>query len=104
MVAAEILGSAELLAAQWPHMMRAHMLDAPLHISGRPSVFRALRFVRRLAEGEATEAAGVGLGFERHVRTSRMVGQVLFWEDAIVHASGFALAEEMTDSASMVTT
>ncbi|MEX0767032.1 MAG: DUF6569 family protein [Microthrixaceae bacterium] len=91
-VAAEILGSAELLAAQWPHMVRAHILDAPEKVVGRPSASRALRFVRRLALGGATEAPGVGLGVERHVKTTRLVGQILNWEESMIHASGFALA------------
>jgi hypothetical protein len=38
------------------------------------------------------EAPGVGLGVERHVETTRLVGQVLTLDDAVVHASAFALA------------
>ena len=91
-VAAEVLATPELLAEQWAAMTRAHLLDAPLRVSGRPSASKALRFVRRLAQGASTEAAGVGLGTERHVCTSRLVGQILTWDDAVVHASAFALA------------
>ncbi len=91
-VALELLATPELLAAQWPAMTRAHLLDAPAQVSGRPSASKALRFVRRLAHGDATEAAGVGLGTERHIRSSRLVGQLLTWDGAVVHASAFALA------------
>ena len=91
-VAAEVFATPELLAGQWTAMVRAHVLDAPRQVSGRPSASKALRFLRRLATGDAIEADGVGLGVERHIRTRRMVGQVLTWDDAMVHASGFALA------------
>lgn len=91
-VAAEVLATPGPFAEQWAAMTRAHVLDAPGNVSGRPSASTALRFVRRLAHGAATEVAGVGLGTERHVRTSRLVGQILTWDDAVVHASAFALA------------
>jgi len=91
-VAAEILATPELLAAQWAAMVRAHLLDAPAELHGRPSASRALRFILRLATSKATQAQGVGLGTERHIRTSRLVGQVLTWEDTMIHASAFALA------------
>ena len=91
-VAAEVLAAPELLAAQWEPMVRAQLLDAPDQVSGRPSVSRALRFVRRIARADGVEAPGVGLGNERHVRSSRLVGQILTWDDAMVHASAFALA------------
>ncbi len=86
-----MLATPDLLAAQWPAMVRALLLDAPSEVSGR-SASKALRFLRRLAKGQATEAAGVGLGAERHVHTSRMVGQVLTWDETMIRASGFALA------------
>lgn len=91
-VATEVFATPELLAGQWTAMARAHVLDAPSQVNGRPSATRALRFLRRLATGDAIEAEGVGLGTERHVRTRRMVGQALLWDDTLVHASGFALA------------
>ncbi len=91
-VSAEVFATAELLAGQWTAMVRAQMLDAPWQVSGRPSASKALRFLRRMASGEAIHADGVGLGEERHVRTGRLVGQALIWEDVMVHASGFAMA------------
>ena len=91
-VATEVFATPDLLAGQWTAMARAHMLDAPRHVAGRPSASTALRFLRRLATGDAIEADGVGLGVERHVRTRRLVGQVLTWDDAVVHATAFALA------------
>lgn len=91
-VAAEVLGGPDLLVAQWGQIVRAALLDAPGRVSGTPSASRALGFLRRLATGDATESEGVGLGTERHVRTRRLVGQVLTWGDALIHAAGFALA------------
>ena len=91
-VAAEVLAGADLLAAQWAQIVRAALLDAPGQVAGRPSASKALRFLRRLATGDATRADGVGLGIEHHVRTRRLVGQVLTWDDTLVHAAGFALA------------
>jgi hypothetical protein len=91
-VAAEVFATPDLLAGQWTAMARAHVLDAPWQVAGRPSASKALRFLRRLAKADAIEADGVGLGVERHIRTQRMVGQMLTWDDAMVHASGFALA------------
>ena len=91
-VAAEIFATPELLQANWEALIRAALLDAPAHVDGRASVSRALRFVRRLATAKATESEGVGLGREVHVRTSRIVGQALTHDGAVVHASAFALA------------
>jgi len=91
-VAAEIFATPDLLAGQWAAMVRAQVLDAPERVEGRPSASRALRFLQRLAAGDAVEAAGVGLGVERHIRTRRLVGQALVWDGSLVHASGFALA------------
>ncbi|MFZ4519571.1 MAG: ARPP-1 family domain-containing protein [Microthrixaceae bacterium] len=92
LVGAEVLGAPDLLAAHWEPMVRSLLLEAPGQVEGRPSVGRAVRFLARLGTGRAVPADGVGLGRERHVRTSRLVGQVLTWDDAVVHASGFALA------------
>lgn len=91
-VAAEVYANRDLLAAQWQNLVRAALLDAPDRPSGRPSAGRALRFLRRLATGDGVETAGVGLGRERHVEAKRLVGQVLSLDDALVHASAFALA------------
>ena len=91
-VSAEVFATHDLLAAQWDQLVRAALLDAPDAISGRPSASRALRFLRRLAKAEGTESEGVGLGRERHVRTDRLVGQILTWDATVVHAAAFALA------------
>jgi len=87
-----VFATPELLAANWSALVRAAMLDLPGHIEGRPSVSRALRFVNKLATAQGTASAGVGLGEELHVRTSRLVGQALTLDGVIVHASAFALA------------
>ena len=91
-VSAEVFASSELLAANWSALVRAALLDAPEHVTGRPSLERALRFVHRLTRARAVEADGVGLGREVHLRSPRIVGQVLILDGAVVHASAFALA------------
>ena len=91
-VSAEVFASPELLEANWEALVRAALLDVPSHIEGRPSVSRALRFVNRLATASANRSPGVGLGEELHVRTTRLVGQALTLNGAVVHASAFALA------------
>ncbi len=92
LVGAEVLGAPHLLAGHWEPMVRSLLLEAPSEVDGRPSVGRAVRFLARLGTGRAVVADGVGLGRERHVRTTRLVGQVLTLDDAVVHASAFALA------------
>ena len=91
-VAAEIFATSELLAANWGALIRAALLDAPNHVEGRPSVSRALRFVTRIGTASGTRSAGVGLGEELHMQTTKMVGQALTLNGVIVHASAFALA------------
>lgn len=91
-VAAEIFATPELLAANWEALVRAALLDAPDYIEGRPSVSRALRFVTRLGTARGTRSPGVGLGEELHLETTKMVGQALTLDGAVVHASAFALA------------
>jgi hypothetical protein len=91
-VAAEVFGGPALLAGQWEMMVRAFLLDAPTQASGTPSASKALRFLHRIARAGGVDAQGVGLGSERHVRSSRLVGQVLTLDGAVVHASAFALA------------
>ena len=91
-VAAEIFATPELLAANWEALIRAALLDAPERIEGRPSVSRALRFVTRIGTARGTSSPGVGLGEELHLETTKMVGQALVLDGAVVHASAFALA------------
>ncbi|MEX1218345.1 MAG: DUF6569 family protein [Acidimicrobiales bacterium] len=91
-VAAEIFATPELLAANWEALIRAALLDAPNHVEGQPSVSRALRFVTRIGTARGTRSAGVGLGEELHMQTTKMVGQALTLNGVIVHASAFALA------------
>jgi hypothetical protein len=91
-VAAELFGDTDLLRAHWTPLVRGHLLDAHDEVSGRPSLDRALRFLRRLGRAEGEVAPGVGLGAEIHQRSGRVSGQALVWEGALVHASAFALA------------
>ncbi len=91
-VAVEVFATPALLEANWVPLIRAIMLDTPVELRGRPSAGRALDFLHRMATATATEAPGVGLGTESHVRTSRLVGQALTLDGFVVHASAFALA------------
>jgi len=91
-VAAEIFATPELLAANWEALVRAALLDAPELVEGQPSISRALRFVTRLGTARGTSSPGVGLGEELHMETTKMVGQALTLDGAVVHASAFALA------------
>lgn len=91
-VAVEIFATAELLAANWEALVRAALLDAPAFVEGTPSIGRAMRFVQRMAKARNVDSPGVGLGKERHLRTTRLVGQALTLQGELVHASAFALA------------
>jgi hypothetical protein len=91
-VAADVFATPDALACHWEAIIRSHMLDAPDRVSGRPSLTRAVRFLRRLAVAEHRIAPGVGLGREHHVSTDKLVGQALVWDDVLIHASAFALA------------
>ena len=73
-------------------LVRSYLLDAPDRVEGSPSTDRVLRFLKRFGTAESVEAPGVGLGTEHHVETGRLVGQALVWDDLLVHASAFALA------------
>jgi len=91
-VAADVFATPELLAAHWSALVRGALLDAPRAVSGRPSLDRAVRFLRKFATADARRAVGVGLGTEHHVANHKVVGQALVWDDTLVHASAFALA------------
>ena len=91
-VQADIFAAPEVLAEQWEALVRSYLLDAPGRVDGSPSTDRVLRFLKRFGTAESVEAPGVGLGTEHHVETGRLVGQALVWDDLLVHASAFALA------------
>ena len=91
-VAAELFATPALLAARWETTVRAAIVDSPIDPHGRPSASKALGFLRRIGRATSVEADGVGLGREHHLRSKRLVGQVLTWDDLVVHASAFALA------------
>ena len=91
-VQADIFATADVLGEQWEALVRSYLLDAPDRVEGSPSTDRVLRFLKRFGTAESVEAPGVGLGTEHHVETGRLVGQALVWDDVLVHASAFALA------------
>ncbi len=92
-VSAEVFATTAMLAQHWAALVRGLLLDAPDgKVVGRPSATRALRFLHRVAKSTSTVTAGVGLGSEHHIRTSRLVAQALVVDEVIVHATAFALA------------
>lgn len=92
-VSLELFATPAMLAAHWDALVGGIMLDAPMREpNSRPSLTRALKFVRRINTTKATVNPGVGLGNEVHVRTAKMVAQALVHEGVVVHASAFALA------------
>jgi hypothetical protein len=91
-VSVELFAAPAMLRAHWGALIRGILADAPQGVVGRPSASQALRFMHRLATSTPVVTDGVGLGQEHHVRTPRMVAQVLVVDEAIVHASAFALA------------
>lgn len=92
-VSAELFATPAMLAAHWEALIRGVLLDAPAtEPTSRPSLTRAVRFLRDLSKSEATVTDGVGLGHEYHLRTSKLVAQALVHDGFIVHASAFALA------------
>jgi hypothetical protein len=91
-VAADVFATPDMLACHWEAIVRSIMLDAPEHATGSPSASRALRFLRRFAEGSSQIVPGVGLGREHHVTAKQLVGQALVLDDILVHASAFAEA------------
>ncbi len=91
-VAVELFATPGLLAEHWTAVVRSHLLDATDPPEGRPSLDRALRFLRRVREARQVTVPGVGLGTEHHLRSERVSGQALTWEGSILHASAFALA------------
>ena len=84
----DLFGAPHLLAAHWPALIRSYLLESPA-VRGRPSATRVLGLARRFASAPGREAAGVGLGVERHVADKRLLGQALTLDGAVVHAAFF---------------
>ena len=94
-VAADGFASEDVLAQHWQALVRGYALDAPSRsdgLTGHPSLDHAVRFLRGFAAATSRTSDGVGLGTEHHVESRYLVGQALVWDDAVVHASAFALA------------
>ena len=88
-VAIELFGAPDLLAAHWSALIRSHMLENA-KVSGHPSPTRVLSVMKRFGSLKSQNAQGVGLGTERRVQDRRIVGQALTLDGLIVHASVFA--------------
>jgi hypothetical protein len=91
-VAAEVYGSPELLAASWESLVRGFLLEAGGELKGTPSATKALRFLEKAAKRVVAVSDGVGLGREHRIAFSNIAGQALTLDDVLVHASAFALA------------
>ena len=90
-VAIELFGSHDLLVPHWEGLVRSHLMERA-SASGHPSPTRVLGRIRRFAQARAVENRGVGLGTESHVNDRNIVGQMLTYEGAIVHASAFTMS------------
>jgi hypothetical protein len=84
---AELFDRPDTLTAYWPTIVRANVLDIPTRAAERPSLGDALRFVRGVANLDATSSPGVSLGTERHFTDSNVVAQALEHDDSLVHLS-----------------
>ena len=92
-VSAEVFATAAMLAAYWEGIVRAAIMDAPEEPpTSKPSLTRAVKFLRTVAKARATVTDGVGLGREYHVESRSIVAQALVHDTLLVHASAFALA------------
>ncbi|MEY3361325.1 MAG: hypothetical protein RL531_1044 [Actinomycetota bacterium] len=90
-VSAELFDRPETLAAFWDEILASIALDVPKRIDGsRPSVSRALRFLRRVLRAEIESTPGVGLGTEYRFRSDRIAAQGLAVDDRLVCLSVLA--------------
>ena len=85
-VATEVFGAPGLLRPHWAALVRSYLLERPT-ATGRPSASRVLRTLGRIGKAACRQNPGLGLGVERHLGTSKGVGQALTLESAVVHAS-----------------
>ena len=84
-VSAELFDRPETLATFWDEIVSAVALDVPARIDGaRPSISRALRFLRRVKRAEVETTPGVGLGTEYRFRSERVAAQGLAVDDRLV--------------------
>ena len=89
-VAVEVFGDHDLLVPHWEGLVRSYLIERRT-ANGHPSATRVLHSIGRFAKAPALENRGLGLGTELHVSGSRLVGQALVHEGAVVHASGFMI-------------
>lgn len=88
-VAVDVFGAPNLLAAHWNALIRSYLMEEP-KTHGGPSAERVLWFIRRFAERKSNDIPGVALGTERRVSDDVMIGQALAFEGQTVHASFFS--------------
>jgi len=91
-VALDVYATPEMLAASWENLVRGYFLEVRRAPSGTPSATKALRFLTKIAKRVVSTQPGVGLGDELRISSSKITGQALVYEGALVHASAFALA------------
>lgn len=88
-VAVDVFGAPNLLAAHWNALVRSYLMEEP-KTHGAPSAEKVLWFIRRFAMQKSNDIPGVALGTERRVRDEVLVGQALTLEGQAVHASFFS--------------
>ena len=88
-VAVDVFGAPNLLAAHWSALVRSYLMEEP-KTHGAPSAEKVLWFIRRFAMQKSNDIPGVALGTERRVRDEVLVGQALTLEGQAVHASFFS--------------
>lgn len=86
----ELFDRTETLAVYWLAIVTAYLSDMGRERQGRPSATRALRFLRKIAEGPVLERPGIGLGLEYHIQSNTMAGQALVVDDSLIHLSAAA--------------
>ncbi len=91
-LAIELFGAPELLAAHWKALVRSYLLGRPTS-SGNPSTTAVLLMLRKFHRSESMDAPGIGMGMERRVKTRGFFGQALMLDAGLVHASMFTRPE-----------
>ncbi len=88
---AELFDRTETLDTYWDEVLAAIAFDVPSSIDGsRPSISRALRFVRQVLKAGGESNDGIGVGTEFRFNSSRVAAQGLTFENQLVCLSVIA--------------
>jgi hypothetical protein len=89
----ELFTNTDDFGRSWESLVRAAVLDSPADVPADATVGIAAveKFLAEVAEQDATEAEGTGLGTEYHVANEHMVAHVLVDDSgALMHAYAYA--------------